>query len=219
MTTGKAVGILTLLGLAVVALLLWMPPEQTLGAVIRPVFLHGALVRVGLLTFAAAGVLGLVYLLRPGGKWLAWCTATQEVAVAVWIVYALSSAVTTKLAWGQWIAWEEPRVRASLNVLWFSIAALLLVRWVGSGLFTALANVAVAVVTWMLIRGAGIIRHPFDPIGTSGSQLYGLIYWLLVLVIAAMAAVAVLWLHGLASTRAGLAGHGQPEAGSHSAAG
>ena len=38
-----------LIGLAVA---LWLiPPEQTLGNVIKVIFLHGALVRVGLLTF------------------------------------------------------------------------------------------------------------------------------------------------------------------------
>ena len=193
MTTRNAGALLAVLALVVVGLLLWMPPEQTLGAVIRPVFLHGALVRVGLLTFAAAGLLGLFYLAQMSRARLTWCLATQQVAVMVWLVYAASSTVTTKLAWGQWIAWDEPRVRASLHVLWFSVAAWLLVRWVGSGVFTALANVAVAAVTWLLIRSAGIIRHPFDPIGTSGSQLYPIIYWLLVLVIGAMAVVAVIW--------------------------
>ncbi|MBX2997703.1 MAG: hypothetical protein KF893_04270 [Caldilineaceae bacterium] len=53
--------ILALAGLS--ALLLWLiPAEQTLGNIIKVIFLHGALVEVGLLVFAAAGLVGLAYL-------------------------------------------------------------------------------------------------------------------------------------------------------------
>jgi hypothetical protein len=159
-------GILTLL-------LILLPPEQTLGVIIKVVFLHGALVQTGLLLFALGGLLGLALLAWDRPVLLAWALAVQETAVLLWIAYALSSMVTTKLAWGQWIAWDEPRVRASINVLWFCIAAWLLVRWVNNRTFTGLANLAVAIMAWVLIRGASLVRHPFNPIGDSTSSAYG----------------------------------------------
>jgi hypothetical protein len=159
-------GILTLL-------LILLPPEQTLGVIIKVVFLHGALVQTGLLLFALGGLLGLALLAWDRPALLAWALAVQETAVLLWIAYALSSMVTTKLAWGQWIAWDEPRVRASINVLWFCIAAWLLVRWVNNRTFTGLANLAVAIMAWVLIRGASLVRHPFNPIGDSTSSAYG----------------------------------------------
>ncbi len=80
--------------------------------------------------------------------------------MGIWVVYALSSMVTTRLAWGEWIAWDEPRVRASIHVLWFSIACLLLVKWMNHPAFTAFANIVIAGAVWFLIKGAGLLRHP-----------------------------------------------------------
>ncbi len=112
---------LLLLTAAAVGLLLALPPEQTLGTVIRVIFLHGALVQVGLLIFAAAGILALVYLwTRRSGVGdptvYGWLVAAQRTGLVIWVVYALSSMLSTYLAWGQWVAWDEPRVRASAGV-------------------------------------------------------------------------------------------------------
>jgi hypothetical protein len=101
--------------------------------------------------------------------------------------------VTTRLAWGEWIAWDEPRVRASIHVLWFSVACLLLVYWMNHPTFTAFANIVIAGAVWFLIKGAGLLRHPFDPIGDSNSLLYQGLYWLLVLTVLGMAAILALW--------------------------
>lgn len=186
---------LTALGLAGLAAALWLiPPEQTLGAVIKVIFLHGALVRVALLAFAAAGVLSLGFLLTQQARWYAWAMAAQQGAVLLWIVYALTSSISTWLSWGEWIAWDEPRVRASVHVLWFSSACLLLVMWMGNRHFAAVVNLIVTGVTWTLIRGASIIRHPFDPIGTSGSNTYEVLYWIMVAALLLLAGLLVRWL-------------------------
>ncbi len=187
--------LLTLLGLAGLAAALWLiPPEQTLGNVIKIIFLHGALVRVALLVFAVAGLCSLAFLLTRRAAFFGWAMAAQKGAVILWIVYALTSMLSTWLSWGQWIAWEEPRVRATVHVLWFSIACLLLVLWMGNRYFAAIVNLLVTGVTWSLIRGATIIRHPFDPIGSSGSNTYEVLYWVMV---AALGLLAVLLVRGL----------------------
>lgn len=178
--------VLVALAALIVAL---VPPEKTLGWIIRPVFLHGALVQSGLIAFAASGLLGLAYFLRRSPTVIAWCLAAQETAVALWIGYALSSMVTTRLAWGEWIAWDEPRVRASLHVLWFCLVCLLLVHWMKHPVFTALTNIIAAGAIWYLIKGAGLLRHPFDPIGDSNSFTYQVLYWLLVATVLAIASV------------------------------
>lgn len=176
-----------MLGVAGLAVALWLiPPEQTLGNVIKVIFLHGALVRVALLTFTAAGVISLGFILTRRIEWYAWAMAAQKGAVLLWIVYALISSISTWLSWGEWVAWDEPRVRASVHVLWFSIACLLLVLWMGNRVFAAVVNLLVTGVIWILIRGATIIRHPFDPIGASGSETYQTLYWVMV--------AALLWL-------------------------
>ncbi|MFZ1768535.1 MAG: hypothetical protein WAU00_05010 [Caldilinea sp.] len=187
---------LTALGFAGLAAALWLiPPEQTLGNVIKVIFLHGALVRVALLVFGAAGVLSLGFLLSRRVALFAWAMATQKGAVTLWILYVLTSIISTRLSWSEWIAWEEPRVRASIHVLWFSIACLLLVLWMGNRYVAAAVNVLVTGVTWALIRGATIIRHPFDPIGSSGSDAYQTLYWVMVAALMVLAFMLVRWLH------------------------
>lgn len=202
--------LLTAAGLIGLAAALWLiPPEQTLGNVIKVIFLHGALVRVGLMTFAVAGVLSLGFLLTRRERFYAWAIATQQGAVIFWLVYAVTSSFSTWLSWGQWIAWEEPRVRASVHVLWFSIACLLVVLWIGNRYVTAAVNMLVTGVTWTLISGAAIIRHPFDPIGASGSGAYQVLYWVMVAALALLAVMLVWWLHrrevGRLHARAGAA--------------
>jgi len=193
---------LTVLGVAGLVAALWLiPPEQTLGNVIKVIFLHGALVRVGLLAFAVAGVLSLGFLLTRRTTWFAWAMAAQKGAVILWIIYALTSSISTWLSWGQWIAWDEPRVRASVHVLWFSIACLLLVMWMGNRTFAAIVNLIVTGVAWTLIRGASIIRHPFDPIGMSGSTTYEVLYWVMVAALALLTGLLVRWLYGSESKR------------------
>lgn len=189
------VSLAILLGLLTLLLIL-LPPEQTLGAVIKAVFLHGALVRTGLLLFAIGGLLGLAVLAWERPDLMAWTLAIQETAVLLWIAYALSSMVATKLAWGQWIAWDEPRVRASINVLWFCIVAWLLVRWVDNRYFTGLANLAVAIMAWVLIRGASLVRHPFNPIGDSSSSAYGWFFIAMGITVFLIAAQVARWLAG-----------------------
>lgn len=186
----------TLLPLAILSLMgaamLWLlPPEQTLGGVVRVIFLHGALVQVGLLVFAAAGVLGLVYLWRRDLESYAWLVAAQRTGLLVWVAYVLSSMLSTYLAWGQWIAWDEPRVRASASVLVLAVACWLLVWWVDNARFLGLANVVVAGVSWWLIKGATIFRHPFNPIGESSSTTYRLIFAGLMVVVLLIAALVM----------------------------
>jgi hypothetical protein len=185
----------SLLGLAVIALilLLLLPPEQMLGHIIKVVFLHGALVQTGLLTFAAAGIVGLGYLFFRRESVYTWCLAAQKTGVVVWSLYILSSIVVTYLAWGIPVAWNEPRVRISA-IIWFAcLAFFLLGRLAQQQVFTAIINVVMAVAAWMLVKSAGILRHPFDPIGTSDSPLFKIIYAALGIITFLMAIQLTRW--------------------------
>lgn len=186
-------GLLALTLGTLLVLLLLVPPEQTLGEVIRVIFLHGALVQAGLLAFAAAGLLGAVALFRPEAAWLSGALAAQKSAVLVWIAYVLASMLSTYLAWSIWIAWDEPRVRISFQVLWFSVACLLLVTWLGNRLFTGITNIVVAVAVWWLVKGATILRHPLDPIGSSTSSSYRWLFLAILLLVFLLTAQVGAW--------------------------
>lgn len=183
-----------LAGLAAVLVLL-VPPEQTLGHIIKAIFVHAALVQTELLTFAAAGLLGLVYLGTRRDTVLHWCEAAQKTGVLVWTVYIASSVIVTYLAWGIPVAWNEPRVRISA-IIWGTCLAFLLLQWLAQHrIFTAIINVLMAVAAWLLVKSAGILRHPFDPIGSSDLPLFKIIYAALGIVMLLLAIQIMRWWH------------------------
>ena len=163
-------------------LLFLIPPEARLGGIIRLVYLHAALVQVGLVAFAAAGLAGAWALVdrRPGPT--AWSDSLQQSAVILWILYALSSAWVTKEAWGQWIAWDEPRTRASVQILALCLAFFAISRWVHKPWFTAVSNVTLGIITWILVKTAHLLRHPENPIGTSDHDSYRFLFVFLLVV-------------------------------------
>ncbi len=190
-----------LLGLLAVWVVL-APAEARLGNVVKLVYVHGALVWVGLLTFSAAGLLGLVALVARRPIWYRGTRATGLAALLVWIVYAISAMAVTGLTWGQVIAWNEPRVQASGLILIAAALLAVVVRVVNQRDFTALVNVALSVVVWIVVRRADVIRHPVNPIGESGSTAIQTYYLLIVLTVAGLAATLVAWLWSRAEVQA-----------------
>jgi hypothetical protein len=185
-------------------LLVWVvlsPAESRLGNVVKLVYVHGALVWVGLLTFTLAGAFGLVALIarRPGWYRATW--AAGRAGLVVWIVYAFSSMAVTGLTWGQVIAWSEPRVQASAFVLIAAVLVAAVTHMVDHPDFTAGVNVAMGAAVWIVVRQAEVIRHPVDPIGGSGSAAIQLYYALIVATVALLAATLVAWLWARASLR------------------
>ncbi len=103
-----------LLALAVLAM---MPAEKTLGQVIKVVYLHGALSRAGMLGFLAAGVAAALYLVRRDSRLIRWAEGLLWSGWGFWTAHFLVSIPATRLTWGPWIAWGEPRVTMSLQVI------------------------------------------------------------------------------------------------------
>jgi hypothetical protein len=181
--------------IALLAVWLWLAPsEARLGSLIKVVYVHGALVWVGLLTFSLAGILGFVALLARRAVWYRGTEAAGLAALLVWITYVISSMAVTGLAWGQLVAWNEPRVRVTGMILLASVAIVVVSRIVNQRDFTALANLAMGIVPWVAVLRVEAIRHPVDAIGSSGSTAIQGYYLLIVLTVAALACTLVAWL-------------------------
>jgi hypothetical protein len=65
----------------------------------------------------------------------------------------------------------------------------------------AVVNMIMGVVPWVVVRQAGVIRHPVDPIGGSGSAAIQGFYLLIVITVAALAATLIAWLWARAEFR------------------
>jgi uncharacterized protein (DUF486 family) len=98
------------------------------------------------------------------------------------------------LTWGEWIAWSEPRVWATINILGLTVGCFVLVLWLNHRIFTGLANLVIAIFSWGLIKGATLVRHPFDPLGTSNSSTYQLLYLVMVAILLVMGWQVARWL-------------------------
>jgi hypothetical protein len=180
-----------------VLLVVWIalaPAEARLGNVVKLVYVHGALVWVGLVTFSMAGALGLVALLVRHPIWYHGSRAAGTAALTVWIMAVISSMIVTGLTWGQIIAWNEPRVRATGLILVAAILLFVVAHVVDHPDFTVAVNLVMGVVPWLVVRQADVIRHPVDPIGGSESAAIQVSYVLVVLTVAGLAATLIAWL-------------------------
>lgn len=178
---------------ALAALLILSPSEKTLGGVVKLVYLHGALVRTGLLAFTMAGALGAAALITRADTAARWSEAVGHAALVVWTLYVLSSMIVTYMAWGVAIAWSEPRVQASAHIFLAAVAFWILSYLLQSDRATALLNVVLAVLAWVRVRSAGVVIHPVDPIGGSASMAIKVFYAGIVLCVILLAVELALW--------------------------
>ena len=189
--------------LAVLALWIVLAPAETrLGDLLKLVYVHGALVWTGLLAFSLAGLLGLSALVMRQPLWYRGTEAAGLAALIIWGIYMISAMAVTALTWGQLIAWNEPRVRATGSILIAALVLQVVARLVDHRDFTAAVQVIMGVLPWVLVRQADAIRHPIDPIGGSGSAAIQAFYWLIVVTVGALAATLVAWLWSGAELKA-----------------
>ena len=186
---------LAVMAILVAVLLYLLPAESTLGNAIKVVFLHGAVARTGLIVFAVAGLVGIVFLLRKSQVIAEWSLAAQKTAVTVWIMYELTGLASSYLAWGIAAPFDEPQVVAGIKVLGTCIVFLMLTLWINDHRFTAVVNIVMGVMAWVVMKSAVNVRHPTDPIGSSNSVAFKLIYNLILVMVMVMTIQVGRWLY------------------------
>ncbi len=169
----RAAGIL--LNLALIALAVASGPlENTLGASIRLVYLHGAWVETGKVAFglaALAGLCGLLPFLPPiwQRRGQALSLALGRTGLVFWLTYLPMSLLVMQVTWGGFF-FDEPRWRIPLM---FGVVGALL----QAGLFllnrprlASLANLLYGVALWLGLGELTNVLHPDSPIFSSGSS-------------------------------------------------
>jgi len=98
----------------VIALLaLFGPEEQSLGANVRIVYLHGAWVLTAELVLLMAGLAGLIGLITPRKSFHSWSAALGRTGIFFWVTYLPLSLWAMESNWnGLFLA--EPRFRLAL---------------------------------------------------------------------------------------------------------
>jgi hypothetical protein len=150
-------------------LALFGPEEQSLGANVRIVYLHGAWVLAAELAFVAAALAGLVALITKHDAFHHWSAALGRTGIFFWITYLPLSLWAMQSNWNG-LFLSEPRFRLAVI---FAVTGILLqvglwlinMNWV-----TSLANIVFIVVLRVVFSSASNIMHPPpSPIFNSGN--------------------------------------------------
>lgn len=158
---------ITLIVIAFITLL--GPEEQSLGANVRLVYLHGAWVLTAEIVFIAAALAGLLGLILRRDLFHTWSAALGRTGIIFWVTYLPLSILAMQSNWnGLFLA--EPRFRLAMI---FAVTGILL--QLGLWLFniswlTSLANIFYIIALRVIFASAENIMHPPpSPIFNSGN--------------------------------------------------
>ena len=150
------------------------PKDETLGANVRIVYLHGAWVLTAEVAFTTAGLTGLIGLIGRLEAWNDWSAALGRTGLFFWLTYIPLSLWAMEANWnGLFLA--EPRFRLALT---FAVVGLLLQfgLWIIKlGWLTSAANIIYIVTLRVVFSAAQYVMHPPpSPIFNSGNwQIIG----------------------------------------------
>ncbi len=172
--------------LVIALLALFGPEEQSLGANVRIVYLHGAWVLTAEVVLLLAGLAGLVGLITKRDTFHAWSAALGWAGIFFWVTYLPLSLWAMQSNWnGLFLA--EPRFRLALifavtGVLMQAGLWLMSTPWI-----TSLANLLFIIVLRVVFATARNVMHPPpSPIFNSGN--YAIIGFFLALNILSLVA-------------------------------
>ena len=160
-----AVAVVLLLAALLVAL---SPVEATLGDGIRIVYVHVALTWTGMLGIAVAGLLGLGVLLSGRPALHAWMRKTGWVALGVFALGFVISALAEQINWGA-VFWQEPRMRAYMDTLALAIIVSVLDTWLPRPRVHGLLHAALAAFMAVTMTDAASVLHPDSALRSSSA--------------------------------------------------
>jgi hypothetical protein len=156
---------------AVTAVLVFaIPPDQTLGGLVRLVIFHGATTWVNLATFTLAALFSAAFLVtsRLGLYW--WASAFRYISLPLWLYNTVLGVLSMRLAWGGF-TWAEPRLQMTFWVLMGALVVFAADFLVGNRRLTAALDIGLAGVLWYLLMTTHNLAHPDSPVFASGSTI------------------------------------------------
>src|SRR6185369_689007 len=154
----------------VIALLAFLgPEEQSLGANVRIVYLHGAWVLTAEIAFFAAAIAGVIALITRREVFHQWSAALGRTGIFFWVTYLPLSLWAMESNWNG-LFLSEPRFRLAVI---FAVTGLLLQvgLWIiQTDWITSIANILFIIVLRVVFSTAQNVMHPPpSPIFNSGN--------------------------------------------------
>ncbi len=177
--------------LVIAGVVLLGPPEKSLGANVRVVYLHGAWVWTAIISYLAAAILGLAGLLLRHQELQRWSVSLGRTGLIFWITYIPISMWAMQTNWnGLFLA--EPRWRLALA---FAVAGLLLqagIALIEDPAWASAANLVFFLALFLALQSTENVMHPASPILTSEARRIQFFFGSLLL-LTSLAAALLSW--------------------------
>jgi heme exporter protein C len=121
-----AVAVAAMLGLAIPAIFVLAPTEETMGDAQRIIYLHVSVAWFGVVSFLGMALAGLAYLVRRDLGWDHWSQAAGELAWLCSTLTLLTGSLWAHAAWNTWWTWD-PRLTSAF-ALWAILSGYHIVR-------------------------------------------------------------------------------------------
>jgi hypothetical protein len=118
---------------------------------------------------ALAALLGLGVMVIASDKLLSWMKSIGWVSFAFYAAGVGMSMVASKVNWGH-VFWQEPRMRAALNLLALMLIVQILIEWLPWTRVTGLLSTGLLLALAWSTLNASLVLHPSDPIRGSSSM-------------------------------------------------
>ncbi len=176
-----------------IAIAFLTPLERTLGGNLRLVYLHGAWVWTGIVTFCFAAIAGLAALILHKTSLHRWSRSLGWTGLCFWITYLPLSLAVMQINWNGFFfdepRWKIPFTFAVIGLLLQAGLVLMNTPWI-----TSLANFMFTSVLLYNLVNMDSVLHPDSPVFSSGSTGIKLIFILLLASTLIMSAVlSTIW--------------------------
>lgn len=186
--------LLALIVILQAGILIISPEEATIGVGIKPVYLHVSLTWTGMIWLLVSAVWGVVILIWPKMALSQWQRNMFTVAIILYIAGFLISLYASWLNWGG-IPYQEPRIRAAINVVVSGIAAWILQDLLSKRWLKALLPVIPVIYILVGGRSPRMVLHPDSPVATSPLGIKAT--FISMLVLAVFLSFWLLWVNGV----------------------
>lgn len=172
-------------------LVILSPEDKELGAVLKLIYLHGALITAGLSLFTAAGIVSIISLFRRRMKFNL-LLAIEKTSVIFWVAATIIGDFTSVLAWGG-INPGEPRFVAAIIISLLSLGVYFISTSIENPKLISLLGIGLSMSVWGIMGSAGKILHPDNPFGASEPSIRTF-FFLISLVFLAASVLTVRWI-------------------------
>jgi len=108
---------IVLLAVAAYLALIFAPEELVMGQVQRVFYFHVATAWTGLLGFVAAGVTGVIYLIKKDEKWDIVEVSAVEISLVFFLITIVLGSIWARPIWNTWWTWDPRLTTAAVTEL------------------------------------------------------------------------------------------------------